>query len=166
MPRLAKLSSKPSHPRQRMGVDCGARNILLGTMRRHTHAEGRRCADNVSVGRYAPHKLYHGGVAPSAMSTLTCRAAPEEASSSEDAMGAAQQEQEASTSASKEETQLPTKDVYVKPQMSKEQREKLRQEYLGLGGSASSAMSTNWFLNICVGISVLAVLTKLTGALG
>ena len=129
------------------------------------HTEGRWCGENASLSRYAPRKLLHGGFVPSL--TLTCRAMGEETSnSSGDAMGAAQQEETSTSFGSTEETASPPKDIYVKPQMSKEQRDKLRKEYLGFGGSAGTAMSTNWFLNICVGISVLAVLTKLTGALG
>ena len=129
------------------------------------HAQERLCATNVSLKRYTPHHISF-----TSSSMMTCRATPEESSSGggssgNDVMEDVQQG-EVSSSGSTNEAASPAKDVYVKPQMSKEQREKLRQEYLGLGGSAGTAMSTNWFLNICVGISVLAVLTKLTGALG
>jgi len=54
---------------------------------------------------------------------------------------------------------------YVKPQMSEAQREKLRQEYLGLGGAANSKMGSNWFLNISLFIAFLAVFVKLTGTI-
>merc|ERR1712178_182470 len=55
---------------------------------------------------------------------------------------------------------------YIKPKMSKEQQAKLRNEYLGRGGSTNQKMGQNWFLNIILFVSLLAVLTKLTGALG
>ena len=45
------------------------------------------------------------------------------------------------------------------------QREKLRQEYLGLGGAANSKMGSNWFLNISLFIAFLAVFVKLTGTI-
>lgn len=57
-------------------------------------------------------------------------------------------------------------EAYVKPKMSEEQRAKLRAEYLGLGGSTNTSMGQNWFLNIMIFVSILAVMTKLTGALG
>ena len=85
------------------------------------------------------------------------------AGSGEEAGEGPQETQEAGM---KKEAASPAKDVYVKPTMSKAQMEKLRQEYLGLGGSAKTPMGSNYFLNICVAITVLAVLTKLTGALG
>lgn len=47
--------------------------------------------------------------------------------------------------------------------MSKEMKEKLRKEYLGLGGSANTKMGSNYFLNIILVISFLAVLSKLFG---
>lgn len=49
--------------------------------------------------------------------------------------------------------------------MSKEQRAKLRAEYEGWGGNENKALSSNYFLNIMIFISVLAVLLKLTGIL-
>jgi len=51
-----------------------------------------------------------------------------------------------------------------KPQMSMEQRKKLRDEYLSLGGSPNTAMP-NYFLYIIVVISALAVASALTGAI-
>lgn len=47
--------------------------------------------------------------------------------------------------------------------LSKEQEQKLRDEYLGFGGSASTPIP-NYFLYIIVGISFLAVLSWLSGA--
>ena len=44
-------------------------------------------------------------------------------------------------------------------------KKKIRDEYLGFGGSPDQAMKGNPFLNIMIGISVLALLAKLTGAL-
>ena len=55
--------------------------------------------------------------------------------------------------------------AYVKPQMSAEQREKLRQEYLGLGGSANTKMGQNWFVNISLFIALLAIFVKITGTI-
>ncbi|EFN57572.1 hypothetical protein CHLNCDRAFT_143228 [Chlorella variabilis] len=49
--------------------------------------------------------------------------------------------------------------------MSPEMKERLRREYYGLGGSPNKAMGSNYFLYIILGISLLAVLSKLTGAI-
>jgi hypothetical protein len=49
-------------------------------------------------------------------------------------------------------------------QMSMAQKKKLRDEYVGLGGSPNTAMP-NYFLNIILVISALAVASWLTGAL-
>jgi hypothetical protein len=51
----------------------------------------------------------------------------------------------------------------VQKKMSKEQQMKLREEYLSLGGSANSPIP-NYFLYIIIGISFLAVLSWLSGA--
>jgi hypothetical protein len=51
-----------------------------------------------------------------------------------------------------------------KTQMSSEQKKKLREEYVGFGGSANTAMP-NYFLYIILVISALAVASALTGAL-
>lgn len=40
---------------------------------------------------------------------------------------------------------------------------KMRAEYLAVGGSADKPLGSNYFLNIILGISVLAILTKLAG---
>jgi len=55
----------------------------------------------------------------------------------------------------------------LKPQdnMSREMKARLRKEYLGLGGAEGQAMGSNYFLWIIAVISVLAVLSKLTGAI-
>jgi hypothetical protein len=52
-----------------------------------------------------------------------------------------------------------------KDNISKEMKQRLRQEYYGLGGAENKAMDSNYFLWIIVIISVLAVLSKLTGAI-
>lgn len=51
------------------------------------------------------------------------------------------------------------------PSVLQEQQKKLRDEYLSFGGSANTAMGANYFLYIILGISFLAVLSWLTGAL-
>mmetsp|Transcript_17635 Transcript_17635/g.24353 ORF Transcript_17635/g.24353 Transcript_17635/m.24353 type:complete len:142 (+) Transcript_17635:92-517(+) len=56
------------------------------------------------------------------------------------------------------------KELKPKTEMSMEQRKKLRDEYLGLGGSANTKMP-NYFLWISVVISALAVAAALTGAI-
>lgn len=52
-----------------------------------------------------------------------------------------------------------------KDNMSREMKQRLRQEYYGLGGAENQAMSSNYFLWIILVIAVLAVLSKLTGAI-
>lgn len=52
-----------------------------------------------------------------------------------------------------------------KENMSKEMKQRLRQEYYGLGGAENKAMDSNYFLWIIAVVSVLAVLSKLTGAI-
>eukprot|EP00897_Mesotaenium_endlicherianum_P008365 jgi/Mesen1/7557/ME000392S06823 len=47
--------------------------------------------------------------------------------------------------------------------LSPEMKAKLRAEYLAIGGSPESALQSNYFLNIIIGISILAILTKLAG---
>ena len=52
--------------------------------------------------------------------------------------------------------------VIVRPlpprtEMSDAYKKKLRDEYLGLGGSPNTAMGANYFLWIIIGVSVLAV---------
>lgn len=42
-------------------------------------------------------------------------------------------------------------------------KQKIRAEYLAVGGSANKPLSSNYFLNIIIGISVIAILTKLAG---
>lgn len=49
--------------------------------------------------------------------------------------------------------------------MSEAQKEKLRREYLGLGGGVNTAMGANYYLYIIVIISALAVAAKLSGAI-
>eukprot|EP00882_Tetradesmus_deserticola_P007138 GHRQ01007514.1.p1 GENE.GHRQ01007514.1~~GHRQ01007514.1.p1 ORF type:complete len:129 (+),score=29.38 GHRQ01007514.1:175-561(+) len=52
-----------------------------------------------------------------------------------------------------------------KDNISREMKQRLRQEYYGLGGAENKAMNSNYFLWIIAIISVLAVLSKLTGAI-
>eukprot|EP00775_Hariotina_reticulata_P007064 gene7064-7278_t len=49
--------------------------------------------------------------------------------------------------------------------LSREMKQRLRQEYYGLGGAENQAMGSNYFLWIIAVIAVLAVLSKLTGAI-
>ncbi len=46
-----------------------------------------------------------------------------------------------------------------------EMQKRLRDEYLGLGGSPNTPMGANYFLYIILGISFLAVLSWLSGAI-
>eukprot|EP00878_Enallax_costatus_P002836 GHUV01003028.1.p1 GENE.GHUV01003028.1~~GHUV01003028.1.p1 ORF type:complete len:126 (+),score=26.95 GHUV01003028.1:146-523(+) len=55
--------------------------------------------------------------------------------------------------------------VRANDNLSKEMKQRLRQEYYGLGGAENKAMSSNYFLWIIAVVSVLAVLSKLTGAI-
>jgi len=48
-------------------------------------------------------------------------------------------------------------------ELSSAMKDKIRAEYLAVGGSADKPLSSNYFLNIIIGISVLAILTKLAG---
>ncbi|KIY96386.1 low CO2 inducible protein [Monoraphidium neglectum] len=52
-----------------------------------------------------------------------------------------------------------------KDNMSKEMKARLRKEYVGFGGAENSAMSNNYFLWIAIIISVLAVMSKMIGAI-
>ena len=56
-------------------------------------------------------------------------------------------------------------EMFIRREMSKEQKKKLRDEYLGLGGSANTKMSANYFLWISGFIATCAVLSKLIGAI-
>lgn len=49
--------------------------------------------------------------------------------------------------------------------MSKEMKDRLRKEYIGFGGSDSQAMGNNYFLWIAVVVSILAVMSKMIGAI-
>lgn len=49
--------------------------------------------------------------------------------------------------------------------MSKEMKARLRQEYIGFGGAENKAMSSNYFLWIAVVVAVLAVMSKMIGAI-
>merc|ERR1719498_527269 len=53
--------------------------------------------------------------------------------------------------------------MFKRNEMSKEQQAKLRAEYLGLGGSANTAMGGNYFLNIILAITGLAVMCAALG---
>ncbi len=50
-------------------------------------------------------------------------------------------------------------------EMSDAYKAKLRKEYLSLGGSPNTAMGGNYFLYIIILVAVLAVITKLSGAI-
>ncbi|GBF96632.1 hypothetical protein Rsub_09378 [Raphidocelis subcapitata] len=54
-----------------------------------------------------------------------------------------------------------------KPQdnMSKEMKDRLRKEYVSFGGAENTAMSNNYFLWIAVIVAVLAVMSKMIGAI-
>lgn len=52
-----------------------------------------------------------------------------------------------------------------KDNMSKEMKARLRKEYIGLGGAENSAMTNNYFLWIAVTVAVLAVMSKMIGAI-
>lgn len=56
--------------------------------------------------------------------------------------------------------------LFKRQQMSKEQQKRLREEYLGWGGSADKPMSNNYFLIIILVISFLAILSNALGYLG
>ena len=49
--------------------------------------------------------------------------------------------------------------------LSKEMRNRMRDEYVGLGGTENVAMGANWFLYIGLFIAALAILSRLTGAI-
>jgi len=51
------------------------------------------------------------------------------------------------------------------PCAAQEMQKKLRDEYLGFGGSPNTPMGANYFLYIILGISFLAVLSWLSGAI-
>ena len=57
------------------------------------------------------------------------------------------------------------RDLPPRTEMSDAYKKKLRDEYLSLGGSPNTAMGSNYFLWIIVAISVLAVLSWLTGSI-
>ena len=54
---------------------------------------------------------------------------------------------------------------FLRKEMPKEQKRKLRDEYVGLGGSAGTPMSSNYFLNIIIFVTVLVLLSYFTGAI-
>mmetsp|Transcript_1090 Transcript_1090/g.2540 ORF Transcript_1090/g.2540 Transcript_1090/m.2540 type:complete len:134 (-) Transcript_1090:95-496(-) len=64
-----------------------------------------------------------------------------------------------------EEQKLEEEGVFVRKPMSEEQKKKLKAEYLSFGGSTNTAMGSNYYLWIIGIISLLAVLSKLTGAI-
>ncbi|EFJ49415.1 hypothetical protein VOLCADRAFT_74218 [Volvox carteri f. nagariensis] len=49
--------------------------------------------------------------------------------------------------------------------MSKEMKARLRAEYTGLGGAENKAMSSNYFLWISIIVALLAISSKLIGAI-
>jgi len=61
----------------------------------------------------------------------------------------------------------PVKAPERKPgEVSEAMKKKLRDEYVGLGGTPSKPMPSNLFLNICLFISAIAIMAKLSGVLG
>ncbi|KAK9832460.1 hypothetical protein WJX74_010800 [Apatococcus lobatus] len=59
----------------------------------------------------------------------------------------------------------PAKPQKPKDNMSPEMKKRLKEEYIGFGGSPDKPLPTNYFLVISGLILVLALLTKLTGAI-
>ncbi|KAL6765872.1 hypothetical protein V8C86DRAFT_2450883 [Haematococcus lacustris] len=59
----------------------------------------------------------------------------------------------------------PPKAVPRKSNLSKEMKAKLRKEYVGMGGAENTAMPNNNFLLVIIVVSVLAVASKLIGAI-
>lgn len=55
--------------------------------------------------------------------------------------------------------------LFLRKEMPKEQKKKLRDEYVGLGGSVGTPMSSNYFLNIIILVTVLVLLSYFTGAI-
>ena len=53
--------------------------------------------------------------------------------------------------------------LFTQSELSDTMKEKIRAEYLAVGGAANKPLSSNYFLNIIIGISVIAILTKLAG---
>ncbi|GIL79761.1 hypothetical protein Vretimale_12400 [Volvox reticuliferus] len=49
--------------------------------------------------------------------------------------------------------------------LSKEMKARLRAEYTGLGGAENTAMTSNYFLWICIIVAVLAISSKMIGAI-
>ena len=56
-------------------------------------------------------------------------------------------------------------ELFLRKEMSMEQKKKLRDEYVGLGGGPNTKMGGNYFLWISVFIGTCAILSKLTGAI-
>lgn len=54
---------------------------------------------------------------------------------------------------------------FIRKEMTREQRSKLRKEYIGLGGSEGSPMASNYFLNIIIFVTILVLLSYFTGAI-
>lgn len=53
--------------------------------------------------------------------------------------------------------------LFTQSELSDTMKKKIRAEYLAVGGAANKPLSSNYFLNIIIGISVIAILTKLAG---
>ncbi|KAI7839357.1 hypothetical protein COHA_006882 [Chlorella ohadii] len=83
-----------------------------------------------------------------------------ESGSAASGSGAAQEKQQGQPKYIYADEQPPPRDT-----MSPEMKARLRKEYYGLGGAPNQKMGSNYFLWIILGISLLAVLSKLTGAL-
>lgn len=53
--------------------------------------------------------------------------------------------------------------IFLQRELSDSMKQKIRAEYEGFGGSPDKPLKTNYFLNIIIIISVLAILTSLLG---
>ena len=78
---------------------------------------------------------------------------------------AAEEEPTAEETVESVESVQPVVESPPRTPLSKGMKEKMRREYVGLGGSENVAMGQNWFLVIGLGVAVLAVAAYLTGAI-
>jgi len=54
---------------------------------------------------------------------------------------------------------------FIRKEMPKDQKDRLKKEYIGLGGSEGTPLSSNYFLNIIIFVTVLVLLSYFTGAI-
>ena len=112
----------------------------------------------------APRSIAPDNVALDRARLVRCRAEGEEKDtmSSLDAILGGSQDKDAPA-----EEPEPVKAPERKPgEVSEAMKKKLRDEYVGLGGTPSKPMPSNLFLNICLFISAIAIMAKLSGVLG